>query len=169
MEVVSDVINCEQALPFLTIRPQDHSQSLSVHVELTNTLAGLFILEPPLALLAFDLAYFSPRHHVLHLFDTFVVIVSFALIFVRPERSATTGTNGKEGQGSLASLVVVLRMWRLVKVVDEVAMGGEEMGEEARAEKQQRPQRKYGQVDALPPSEKRRRAAADSDSDASEP
>jgi len=61
----------------------------------------------------------STPHASLHLFDSIVIITTFVLEVV---------LRGKERE--LAGLIVVLRLWRLVKLVGGVVVGAGEMEEE---------------------------------------
>lgn len=69
-----------------------------------------FLFEIPLTLWAFGARYMNPfgsaPHASLHLFDSIVIITTFVLEVI---------LRGKERE--LAGLIVVLRLWRLVKLV----------------------------------------------------
>jgi len=71
---------------------------------------SLFLFEIPLTLWALGPRYMNPfgsaPHASLHLFDSIVIITTFVLEVV---------LRGKERE--LAGLIVVLRLWRLVKLV----------------------------------------------------
>ena len=73
-------------------------------------ITSLFLIEIPLALWAFGPKYYTPRvggpYAALHLFDACVVIVTFVLEAV---------LRGRERE--LAGLLILLRLWRLVKLV----------------------------------------------------
>ncbi|KAI0957388.1 hypothetical protein AcW1_005796 [Taiwanofungus camphoratus] len=83
----------------------------------------LFLIEIPLAIWAFGVRYYNPLggvlHAPLHLFDAVVILTTFILEVV---------LKGRESQ--LASLLVVLRLWRLVKLVQGIAVGAGELEEE---------------------------------------
>ena len=80
------------------------------HVSLAITTA--FVAEVPLSLWALGGAHYNPLsaraapHAALHLFDALVVLATFVLEVV---------LRGRERE--LASLLIVLRLWRLVKLV----------------------------------------------------
>ncbi|KAM6500609.1 hypothetical protein JOM56_003623 [Amanita muscaria] len=78
------------------------------HVSLTIT--TLFLLEIPLAVWAFGPHYYNPSgtvpHASLHLFDAFIILATFTLEAV---------LKGKERE--LAGLLIVFRLWRIVKLV----------------------------------------------------
>jgi hypothetical protein len=69
-----------------------------------------FLLEIPLSIWAFGFRYYNPfgdnPHASLHIFDAVIIIMTFVLEFV---------LKGKEKE--VAGLLVVLRLWRLVKLV----------------------------------------------------
>ncbi|KAF7793115.1 hypothetical protein EIP86_004223 [Pleurotus ostreatoroseus] len=68
-------------------------------------------------------SYYNPcgsiLHAGLHLFDAFVIIVTFLLEVV---------LKGRERE--LAGLLIILRLWRLVKLVGGIAFGAGEIEEE---------------------------------------
>ncbi|KAJ3053572.1 hypothetical protein HK097_003949 [Rhizophlyctis rosea] len=76
---------------------------------ISTAILCLFNIEIALHLIAFGPRYFT--HSLLHLFDAIVVITSLAL---------DLALRGKEQE--VAGLLIVLRSWRLVRVVDGVAM-----------------------------------------------
>ncbi|KAG6878689.1 hypothetical protein C0993_011504 [Termitomyces sp. T159_Od127] len=81
------------------------------------------MLEIPLATWAFGLSFYNPFggviHAGLHLFDALIIITTFIL---------EIGLKGRERE--LAGLLIILRLWRLVKLVGGVAVGAGEMEEE---------------------------------------
>jgi len=91
------------------------------HISLVIT--SLFLVEIPLTLWALGLQHVNPfgpvPHAFLHLFDWIIIITTFILEVV---------LRGKEQE--LAGLLVVLRLWRLVKLVGGVAVGAGELEEE---------------------------------------
>ncbi|KAJ6630688.1 hypothetical protein B0H10DRAFT_2160101 [Mycena sp. CBHHK59/15] len=91
------------------------------HVSLAIT--SFFLLEIPLSLWALGSRFYSPRggvpHAALHLFDAFIIITTFVLEVV---------LKGREQE--LAGLLVILRLWRLIKLVGGVTVGVGEVGEE---------------------------------------
>ncbi|KAJ7582899.1 hypothetical protein C8J56DRAFT_235604 [Mycena floridula] len=86
-------------------------------------ITSLFLAEIPLALTAFGWNYYNPFgqvvHAGLHLFDAFIIVSTFVLELV---------LKGRERE--LAGLLVVLRLWRLVKLVGGIAVGAGELGEQ---------------------------------------
>ncbi|BGP38576.1 hypothetical protein JCM10450v2_002525 [Rhodotorula kratochvilovae] len=76
-------------------------------------ITGAFVFEIPLDLTAFGPRYYtSMRYHWLHLVDSLVILVAFVLEIVL------------EGiAGELASLVTILRLWRVVKLVSTAEIG----------------------------------------------
>ncbi|KAF9564438.1 hypothetical protein CPC08DRAFT_741513 [Agrocybe pediades] len=95
------------------------------HVSLIIT--TLFLVEIPLSVWAFGFRYMNPLggypHAGLHAFDAIIIITTFTLEAV---------LRGKERE--LAGLLVILRLWRLVKLVGGVAVGAGEMEEETAKE-----------------------------------
>ncbi|KAL5511638.1 hypothetical protein ACEPAH_4855 [Sanghuangporus vaninii] len=109
---------------------------LAILAHISLTINTLFLLEIPLALWCFGVAYYNPlpkslslspssssdeKHPYagLHLFDALVVITTFVLEVV---------LRGREAE--LAGLLVLLRLWRLVKLVGGLAVGAGELQEE---------------------------------------
>ncbi|TRM61886.1 hypothetical protein BD626DRAFT_405162 [Schizophyllum amplum] len=82
----------------------------------------LFLVEIPLSLWAFGWNYYNPfgryTHAVFHFFDALIITVTFVLEAI---------LRGKELE--LASLLIFLRLWRLVKLVGGVAVGAGEIDE----------------------------------------
>jgi hypothetical protein len=77
------------------------------------TLNAIFVLEVILKLFIFGIRYFIKDHHwTLHLFDAVIIITTFLLdIFL----------SGK--QREVAGLLILFRLWRLVKALSTVAVG----------------------------------------------
>lgn len=73
-------------------------------------IVSIFLVEIPLSLFAFGFEFYNPfggfRHATLHLFDAIIIVATFVLEIV---------LRGKERE--LAELLVLLRLWRLVKLV----------------------------------------------------
>ncbi|RYP64865.1 hypothetical protein DL771_008580 [Monosporascus sp. 5C6A] len=80
----------------------------------------IFMLELALSVFADGLAYFKDR---LHCFDAFVIVVGFGVDLFEH------GTAEE-----IASLVVILRLWRIVKLVDEIPVQASEQTEDLRRE-----------------------------------
>ena len=88
----------------------------TAHIPRPDLGAGCFLLEIPLAVFGFGLRYYC---RPLHLFDAIVVVTTFVLdVLLR----------GQEAQ--IAGLLVLLRLWRLLKLTTSVAVGTEEYQEE---------------------------------------
>lgn len=83
------------------------------HISFAITIG--FLLEVLLTLFTFGFAFYDPFgqtiHGGLHLFDAIVIVCTFIIeVFLR----------GRERE--LASLLIVLRLWRLVKLVEGVSL-----------------------------------------------
>ncbi|KAK7693636.1 hypothetical protein QCA50_003205 [Cerrena zonata] len=91
------------------------------HISLAITI--LFLIEIPLTLWSIGWEHYSPfgdtPHGGLHLFDAFIIVTTFVLEII---------LRGKERE--LASLLIILRLWRLVKLVGGIAVGAGDLGEE---------------------------------------
>ncbi|PFH50672.1 hypothetical protein AMATHDRAFT_144633 [Amanita thiersii Skay4041] len=99
---------------------QKFLQALS-HISLAIT--TLFLIEIPLTIWALGFSYYNPRSETpfasLHLFDALIIVITFALEMI---------LRGSERE--LAGLLIVLRLWRIVKLVEGVAVGTRELSEE---------------------------------------
>ncbi|KAF5371325.1 hypothetical protein D9758_004163 [Tetrapyrgos nigripes] len=92
------------------------------HISLVIT--TLFLIEIPLHLIAFGFNYYNPfpggvPHATLHLFDLVIIVGTFVLEIVL-----------RGGEKELAGLLIVFRLWRLVKLVGGIAVGTNELTEE---------------------------------------
>lgn len=78
------------------------------HISLAIT--TFFLVEIPLSVWAFGAQYYNPfgqvLHAKLHLFDALIILTTFVLEVV---------LRGRERE--LAGLLIILRLWRLVKLV----------------------------------------------------
>jgi voltage-gated hydrogen channel 1 len=96
--------------PGCTPSGPDAPKWLEVLSHISLAITTLFLIEIPLNLLALGWSHFNPcgnvQHASLHLFDAIIIIVTFVLEMV---------LRGKERE--LAGLLIVLRLWRLVKLV----------------------------------------------------
>ncbi|KAG9019686.1 hypothetical protein FRB90_011495 [Tulasnella sp. 427] len=98
---------------------------LEVLARISLTITTIFLAEIPVAIWAFGVEYYNPfckvyPHSGFHLFDAVVIIGSFIVeVFLK----------GRDRE--LASLIIVFRLWRIVKVVGGVAVGVSEYNEEA--------------------------------------
>lgn len=73
------------------------------------TILIIFAIENLLKLMAFGLKYFTK--HLMHLFDCFIVIASLAL---------TISLHGVAGE--LVGLLVLLRFWRIIRLMDSIVL-----------------------------------------------
>lgn len=83
---------------------------LEVLATISLAITTLFLLEIPVTLWAFGVRFYTPfsgvPHAVFHLFDTVIIITTFVLeVFL------------KGRQRELAGLLIMFRLWRLVKLV----------------------------------------------------
>ncbi|KAG0280448.1 hypothetical protein BGZ95_010093 [Linnemannia exigua] len=93
---------------------------LGVFEHLSLTIISIFMLEILLKVFAFGPQYFwiGTRHWILHLVDATIIVTSFMLeIFL------------KGAQQELSSLLIVFRLWRVVKLTGTVAVEVSEHGE----------------------------------------
>jgi len=102
---------------------EDSPAWLEVLAHISLGITTLFLVEIPLSLWAFGLQFMNPfgpvLHAGLHFFDTIIIMTTFTLEVI---------LRGKERE--LAGLLVILRLWRLVKLVGGVAVGAGEIEEE---------------------------------------
>jgi len=102
---------------------EEDPEWLFVFSIISLVITSLFLIEIPLMVYAFGFRFYNPLgatlHSSLHLFDAIVILVTFVLEVV---------LRGKERE--LAGLLVILRLWRLVKLVGGVAVGAGEISEE---------------------------------------
>jgi len=96
---------------------------LEVLAHISLAITTFFLIEIPLATYAFGLEYYRPLgpvpHASLHLFDAVVIVTTFVLEVI---------LRGREQE--LVGLLVLLRLWRLVKLVGGIAVGAGEIDEE---------------------------------------
>jgi len=92
------------------------------YISLVITL--LFVIELPVTLWALGPKFYNPfgevLHGGLHLFDAVIILTTFVLEVI---------LRGKERE--LASLLIILRLWRLVKLVGGIAVGAGDIQEES--------------------------------------
>ncbi|KAG1803647.1 uncharacterized protein HD556DRAFT_1329371 [Suillus plorans] len=102
---------------------------LEILATISLAITTLFLIEIPVALWTFGVRFYNPfsdvPHSTLHLFDAAIIITTFILEFVLKGR-----------QRELAGLLIILRLWRLVKLVGGIAVGAAELGEETAEELQ---------------------------------
>ncbi|KAJ3548552.1 hypothetical protein NM688_g5280 [Phlebia brevispora] len=95
---------------------------LNVLSDVSLAINTLFLAEIPITLWAMGPSFYNPLgsvlHASLHLFDAFVIIATFVLEVV---------LKGRERE--LAGLLIILRLWRLVKLVGGIAVSAGEIEE----------------------------------------
>lgn len=109
------------------------------------------MLEIPLNLVAFGVRYYLPktRHWFLHLFDAFVVTGAFVLsisadvnktLALAPLRTTLIPfVSFMQGPfASVASLLIVLRLWRVLKLVVSLQVANDEWDESSRRNRPRR-------------------------------
>ncbi|KAI8827195.1 uncharacterized protein EV422DRAFT_31015 [Fimicolochytrium jonesii] len=115
MELEHQCDSTGQPLP----NPDEPEETLWLHLLSLASLVilALFILEHAARMCVFGVRYYI--HNPLHLFDLTVVLASLVLEVVL-----------KGAAGEIAGLLIVLRCWRLVRVIDGVATAVETTTEE---------------------------------------
>ncbi|KAG5646682.1 hypothetical protein DXG03_002672 [Asterophora parasitica] len=90
--------------------PGDLPPWLEVLAHISLVITSFFMVEIPLSLAVFGTSYYNPFgpviHAGLHLFDAAIIITTFVL---------EVALKGRERE--LAGLLIILRLWRLVKLV----------------------------------------------------
>jgi hypothetical protein len=88
----------------------DAPEWLEVLSLISTVITVLFLVEIPLTLWSLGFEFYDPRgrfpHATLHVFDTVIIVTTFVLEVVLRGK-------GRE----LAGLLVILRLWRLLKLV----------------------------------------------------
>ncbi|KAI0807432.1 hypothetical protein C8Q74DRAFT_1362934 [Fomes fomentarius] len=96
---------------------------LNILAQVSLAITTFFLVEIPLSIWAIGLQNYNPfgpvPHAALHFFDAIVIVTTFVLEVV---------LRGRERE--LASLLIILRLWRLVKLVQGIAVGAGELDEE---------------------------------------
>ncbi|KAI0082740.1 hypothetical protein K474DRAFT_1681140 [Panus rudis PR-1116 ss-1] len=91
------------------------------HISMVITI--IFLTEIPVTLWALGVNFYNPfsgtLHASLHLFDAFIIVTTFVL---------EVALKGRERE--LVSLLIILRLWRLVKLVGGIAVGAGDLEEE---------------------------------------
>ncbi|KAH0827079.1 hypothetical protein J3R83DRAFT_4765 [Lanmaoa asiatica] len=115
---------------------------LEVLANISLAITTFFLLEIPLALWAFGIKFYVPfygvPHAPLHIFDAIIVVTTFVLEFV---------LKGRERE--LVGLLVVLRLWRLIKLVGGITVGAGEIEEQVLDELEQTKRQLEGSTAAL--------------------
>ncbi|KAF2441458.1 hypothetical protein P171DRAFT_434147 [Karstenula rhodostoma CBS 690.94] len=104
VDIVINLETCDRKTP-----KADTALEALKHVSLV--FSALFMLELLASIWAFGIAYFKSKFHM---FDATVIVASF--IF-------EISLQGVEEE--VASLIVILRLLRVVKIVDEISVGAE--------------------------------------------
>ncbi|KAH9063394.1 hypothetical protein EDB87DRAFT_1673466 [Lactarius vividus] len=90
---------------------------------ISTVITTLFLIEIPLTIWSLGFKFYKPHgqvpHASLHLFDATIIVTTFVLEVV---------LRGKERE--LAGLLIILRLWRLLKLVGGVAVGAGEIEED---------------------------------------
>ncbi|TBU35827.1 hypothetical protein BD311DRAFT_772879 [Dichomitus squalens] len=96
---------------------------LNILAEISLAITTVFLVEIPVTIWAQGIQKFNPfggvPHAALHFFDAVVILTTFVLEVV---------LRGRERE--LASLLIILRLWRLVKLVQGIAVSAGELDEE---------------------------------------
>ncbi|KAG2158362.1 uncharacterized protein EDB93DRAFT_1121065 [Suillus bovinus] len=115
---------------------------LEVLATISLAITTLFLIEIPVTLWAFGVRFYTPfsgvPHAALHLFDVAIIVTTFVLEFVLKGR-----------QRELAGLLIILRLWRLVKLVGGIAVGAAEIEEETAQELEETKRQLEGTTNAL--------------------
>ncbi|KAG2367503.1 hypothetical protein BDR07DRAFT_1606143 [Suillus spraguei] len=106
-----------------TCSPLDEGPAwLEVLATISLAITTVFLIEIPVTLWACGFGFYNPfsdvPHAVFHLFDAVIIITTFILEFF---------LEGSERE--LAGLLIILRLWRLVKLVGGIAVGAAELEE----------------------------------------
>jgi len=105
--------------------PDELPTWLEVLSHISLVITSLFVLEIPITLWASGARYYQPfgrdavTHASLHLFDALIILTTFVLEVV---------LKGRERE--VAGLLIILRLWRLIKLVGGIAVGAGELSEE---------------------------------------
>lgn len=93
---------------------------LDILAHISLAITTLFLVEIPITLWSMGVEYYNPfgsfPHAGLHLFDALVILGTFILEFV---------LKGRERE--LAGLLIILRLWRLVKLVGGMLLDGKSL------------------------------------------
>lgn len=110
--ILDCLIVVSELLLDLKVFPASASESLAPHVLHYTSLSilGLFLVETLIRLAVFKLEFFK---HKLELFDAVVVIVSFVLDVI---------FRNVEGPESGIGLLIVLRLWRVTRILNGVVL-----------------------------------------------
>jgi len=96
---------------------------LEVLALISTGITTFFLVEIPLTLWSLGFDFYNPLgripHASLHIFDAVIIVTTFVLEVI---------LKGKERE--LAGLLIILRLWRLLKLVGGVAVGAGELQEE---------------------------------------
>ncbi|EMC97565.1 hypothetical protein BAUCODRAFT_50672, partial [Baudoinia panamericana UAMH 10762] len=109
-DLILQLLTCEGRIP-----PRDGEHGQEVLSILSLVFSCLFMVELLASIWAFGWQYF---HSAFHCFDATVIVVGFTIDV------ALKGVLEEVG-----SLVVVLRLWRVFKIIEELSAGAEEQME----------------------------------------
>ncbi|KAF2256683.1 hypothetical protein BU26DRAFT_27559 [Trematosphaeria pertusa] len=104
-DIIINLMTCDRKTPAA-------DKALEVLGYVSLVFSALFMLELFASIWAFGRSYFKSKFHV---FDATIIVVSF--IF-------EVSLQGVEEE--LASLIVILRLMRVVKIIDEISVGAQE-------------------------------------------
>ncbi|KZV88314.1 hypothetical protein EXIGLDRAFT_839343 [Exidia glandulosa HHB12029] len=110
------IVVADLSYTFLTERcpPKTGPSPLWLYIlqNVSKVITGLFVAEIPLEIYAYGWHFYNPLKFPLHAFDLLVIVATFVFEMV---------LSGKEQE--IAGLVVLLRLWRLVRLAGGVALG----------------------------------------------
>jgi len=96
---------------------------LEVLAQVSTAITTFFLVEIPLALWSLGFEFYNPfgpvPHASLHIFDAIIIVTTFVLEVI---------LKGRERE--LAGLLIILRLWRLLKLIGGVAVGAGELAED---------------------------------------
>jgi hypothetical protein len=83
----------------------------------TMTIIFIFLVEILANLFAFGLSFYT--HHPLNLLDATIVIADFVFTVILGSKRGGPEDEGRSTESQAAGLIVFLRLWRVLKVVEE--------------------------------------------------
>ena len=90
---------------------RSHVEVILTALELTSlSIVSLFVVELTLKVYCFGIQYFTRAK--VHIFDALVVLITFTLMLCLHDE-----------EEDVASLLILLRFWRVIRVIDAVAVG----------------------------------------------
>lgn len=107
IDFIITIFTCRQDSP--SDSSEDALEALAI---ISLIFSSLFVLELLASIWAFGLEYFKSKFHV---FDAFIISASFIIdVLLRGPVE------------EVASLIIVLRLWRVVKIIEELSVGAQE-------------------------------------------